>query len=147
MPGKPHDPAPRTSAKKRKSPPHPFLVEALASLDPEVRPMFSGYAVYIGDKIVCMLRESPRNTHDNGLWLVFSDTADHAGPAIRREFPSLRPIAALKGKIVHWLLIPSDSPTFESESLYACDLILRRDPRIGRIPQSRQSKPRQSQPR
>ena len=123
---------------KRKSPPHPFLLEALAPLGPEVRPMFSGYAVYIGDKIVAMLRDHAKSPQDNGMWLVLSDTVDPASPALRKEFPSIRNIDLLGGAIHHWLILPADSPNFESESLRACDLILARDPRIGRIPKSRQ---------
>lgn len=99
--------------------------------------MFSGFAVYIGDKICCMLRDHPKSPQDNGVWLVLSDAANPADPALRREFPSLREIELLRGKIGHWLLIPSDSSSFESEALHACDLLLHRDPRLGRIPESR----------
>lgn len=109
--------------------------------------MFSGFAVYVGDKIVCMLRESLKASADNGVWLVFSETADYAGAAIRSELPSLRPIAILGGKINHWLLIPADSPTFESESLRACELLLHRDARLGRVPQSRQTRKPTRKPR
>lgn len=141
MPRKP------AAAKKRKSPPYPFLTEALAPLDPEIRPMFSGYAVYIGDKIVCMLRDSAKAIEDNGLWLVLSESTDPADPGLRKDFPSIRRIVLLGDKINHWLLIPADGPDFETESLHACDLILRNDPRIGRIPQSRQPKPGKAKPR
>ena len=124
-------------AKPKQKPPHAFVLDALAPLDPEVRHMFSGFAVYIGDRIVCMLRDHHKSPRDNGLWLVLSDTASPADPALRREFPSIRPIELLGDKIRHWLLIPSDSPGFETEALHACDLLLRHDPRIGRIPESR----------
>ena len=103
--------------------------------------MFSGFAVYVGEKIVLMLRESPKHPEDNGVWLVFSETAKIADPAIRRDFPSLRLINLLGGKIAHWRLIPADSPSFESEALHACELLLKHDGRFGRIPQSRQSRP------
>jgi len=103
--------------------------------------MFSGYSVYIGDQIVCMLRDRPNYPKDNGLWLVFSETADLSSPTLCREFPSLREIGILGGKITHWLILPADSPNFESESLHACDLILKHDPRLGRIPKSRQTRP------
>lgn len=138
-------PEPLLPRAKRKSPPYPFLLEALASLEPEVKPMFSGYAVYHGDRLLLMLRESPKQPEDNGLWLVFAETADPADPAHRRDFPSLRRIALLGGAIAHWLLIPADSPTFETEALHACDLILRHDPRLGRIPESRKTKARKAQ--
>jgi hypothetical protein len=126
---------------KRRSAPYPFILEALTPLDPEVRPMFSGFAVYLGDKIVLMLRDSAKRPEDNGVWLVFSETANLADPGIRRDFPSLRLIGLLGGKIAHWRLIPSDSPTFESEALHACQLLLKHDARFGRVPQSRQTRP------
>jgi len=126
---------------KRRSAPYPFIVEALASLDPEIRPMFSGFAVYVEEKIVLMLRDSQKQPKDNGVWLVFSETANLADPRIRQDFPSLRLINLLGGKIAHWRLIPADSPTFESEALHACELLLRHDVRFGRIPQSRQARP------
>jgi hypothetical protein len=126
---------------KRKSVPYPFIFEALAPLEPEVRPMFSGFAVYVGDKIVLMLRTSEKHPEDNGVWLVFSETANLADPGIRQDFPSLRLIGLLGGKIAHWRLIPADSPTFESEAVHACEFLLKHDPRFGRVPQSRQSRP------
>jgi hypothetical protein len=113
------------------------VVEALAPLEPEVRRMFSGFAVYVGDRIVCMLREHAKAPRDNGVWLVLAEGVDPADAGLRREFPSLREIAMLGGKISHWLVIPSDGPTFEEEALRACERLLRRDGRFGRIPESR----------
>ena len=135
---------------KRKSPPYPFVLEALAPLHPEVRPMFSAHAVYTQDKLILWLRDSPKSSRDNGLWLVLSEdgfsefalseTTGPSGKTLKKDFPSLREIELLSGQIQHWLLIPSDSPTFEQESLHACDLLLAHDPRLGRIPKSRQPK-------
>jgi hypothetical protein len=112
-------------------------LEALMPMDPEVRRMFSGFAVYLGSRIVLMLRDSPKAPRDNGVWLVLSEGTDPADSELRREFPSLRSIELLGGKIGHWLLIPSDGPGFEGEALHACDLLLRHDHRLGRVPQSR----------
>jgi hypothetical protein len=124
-------------AKPKSKPPYPFIVEALAPLDPEVRRMFSGFSVYIGDQIVCMLRDHVKSPRDNGVWLVLSEGTDPADRSLRREFPSLRKIELLGGAIGHWLLIPNDGPDFETEAMHACDLLLRRDPRLGRVPKSR----------
>ena len=129
--------APARAGKSRPKLPHAFVVDALAPLSPEVRRMFSGFAVYLGDRIVCMLRDHQKSPQDNGVWLVLSETTDSADPSLRREFPSLRSIELLRGKIGHWLLIPSDSSSFEREALHACDLLLRGDKRFGRIPKSR----------
>lgn len=130
---------PVSTRTKRKLPPFPFVVEALSPLQPEIRPMFSGFAVYVGEKIVLMLRNSSKQVEDNGLWLVLSESVDPEDVSMRWEFPSLRPIGLLGGKIQHWRLIPADSASFEFESLHACELLLRHDPRIGRIPESRRS--------
>ena len=123
--------------KPKAKPPHAFVVEALAPLEPEVRRMFSGFSVYVGDRIVCMLRDHAKSPRDNGLWLVLSEIVDPADPALRRELPSLRSIGLLGDKIRHWLLIPSDGPDFEAEALHACDLLLNHDQRLGRVPESR----------
>jgi hypothetical protein len=103
--------------------------------------MFSGFAVYLGEKIALMLRDSPKQPEDNGVWLVFSETANLTDPEIRKDFPSIRLIKLLGGKIAHWRLIPVDSATFESEAVHACELLLKHDLRFGRIPQSRQTRP------
>jgi hypothetical protein len=127
---------PRPAKPKQKTP-HAFVLEALMPLNPEVRRMFSGFAVYLGDRIVCMLRDHPKSPRDNGVWLVLSESANPTDPELHREFPSIRSIELLGNKIGHWLVIPSDSPGFEMEALHACDLLLRHDPRFGRIPKSR----------
>jgi hypothetical protein len=124
-------------AKIKTRPPFPFVLEALESLQPEVRRMFSGFAVYVGDRIVCMLRDHVKSPRDNGVWLVLAEGVDPARKDLRREFPSLRSIELLSGKIGHWLLIPSDGPNFEAEAGHACELLLRRDARLGRVPASR----------
>ena len=121
----------------KSNPPHKFVLEALAALDPEVRRMFSGFAVYIGDRLVLMLRDHSKYPKDNGIWLVLSEGIDPADASLRRDFPSIRAIQMLGNKISHWLLIPSDGADFEREALDVCNLIQDRDPRLGRIPQSR----------
>jgi hypothetical protein len=108
--------------------------------------MFSGHAVYIGDKIVCMLRDSPKSPEDNGIWVVFADARDASDDpkALRHQFPSIRPIRILGGKIGHWRILPADATNFESEAMRFCDLLLAQNPRLGRIPESR--KPRKPRP-
>jgi hypothetical protein len=126
-----------TKTRPKRNPPHAFVLEALEPLHPEVRRMFSGFAVYVGDRLMCMLRESEKSPQDNGVWLVLSEETNPADRKLRREFPSLREIDLLNKKIGHWLLLPSDGTDFESEALHACDLLLRHDHRFGRIPASR----------
>ncbi len=125
------------SSSHRLNVPHGFVLEALAPLHPEVRRMFSGFAIYSGNRLVMMLRDHLKSPQDNGIWLVLAEGIDPADESLRREFPSIRRIELLRSKIGHWLLLPSDDAAFEQLALHACDLILRHDRRLGRIPQSR----------
>jgi hypothetical protein len=127
---------PRPSKMKAR-PPHSFVLEALSTLNPEVRRMFSGWAVYVGNQLFLMLLDHSKHPQDNGVWLVLSEGTDPMDQQLRRDLPSLRSIQGLGGKIGHWLLLPADGAAFEEEALRACDLILSKDPRLGRIPQSR----------
>ncbi len=102
--------------------------------------MFSGYAVYSGDRILCMLRDKPIHVADNGMWLVLAEGVELVSgrfAGLSEEFPSLRRIGLLGDKIGHWLLIPAGGPDFESEAIHACERMLARDARIGRVPESR----------
>src|ERR1019366_4414551 len=61
---------PRPSKPKPRLP-HLFVLEALATLNPEVRRMFSEWAVYVGNRLIMMLRDHARNPQDNGVCLSF----------------------------------------------------------------------------
>src|SRR5260370_33489660 len=52
--------------------PHEFVLDALASLSPRTRRMFGCLAIYVGDKIVLLLRDKEDNSADNGVWLATS---------------------------------------------------------------------------
>ena len=123
--------------KRRKPVPHEFVLDAIAELSPMTRPMFGCTAIYIGDKIVLILREKPTHTADNGVWLA---TTHEHHDSLRRDFPSMRSIQLLGEKITSWQVLPSDSPDFEQSAMHACELVLAGDPRIGKIPKSRQAR-------
>jgi hypothetical protein len=115
-------------------PPHEFVLEALTAAKPTTRPMFGCLAVYVGKKIVGVLRDRPDHSEDNGLWLA--TTKEHH-ESLRREFPSLRSIGVLGKDVTGWQLLPADAPDFEESALRACELILARDRRIGKVPARR----------
>ena len=56
--------------KTRKPAPYAFVLDALSELPIETRSMFGCLAVYLGDKIVLMLREKQKQLEDNGVWLA-----------------------------------------------------------------------------
>jgi hypothetical protein len=125
--------------KPRKAVPHEFVLEAIASLSPRTNPMFGCLAVYVKEKIVFILRDRPTNTADNGVWLA--TTHEHHA-SLREEFPNMRSIQVLGEKVTGWQILPVDSPDFEESAMRACELILARDPRIGKTPGAKKRKPK-----
>ena len=122
-------------AVKRKKVPHEFVLDALAALSPEIRPMFGCLAVYVKDKIVCVLRDKRDATaDDDGMWLA-TTLKHHA--SLRRDFPNMRSIRVLGKKVTGWQVLSANAPDFEEAALRACDLIVAGDPRVGKVPASR----------
>ena len=119
------------SAKKSKSIPHPFVLDALEAALPETRPMFGCLAVYVGEKIVMILRDKGRADPDSGVWLA---TVPEHHDSLRRELPSLRSITVFGSGVTGWQVLPVSGPEFEEEALRACEMVLVGDPRIGKIP-------------
>jgi hypothetical protein len=120
--------------KRRKTLPYAFVLEALAPLAIETRSMFGCLAVYVGDKIVLLLRDRPNEIADNGVWLA---TTEEHHDSLRRDFPNMRSIQLLGKGVTGWQVLPADAPDFEQAALQACERIVARDPRIGKVPKSR----------
>jgi hypothetical protein len=111
--------------------PFDFVLEQLYSISPTVRPMFGCHALYIEDKIVLVLRSRETDIEDNGIWIA--TTPDHH-PSLEKDFPSLRNISLLGTSQSSWRNLPADDDNFESDAVKACQFILKRDPRIGKVP-------------
>jgi hypothetical protein len=129
-------PDPLFAVKRRKAVPHEFVLDALAALSPQTRTMFGCLAVYVGDKIVLILRGRRDATADNGVWLA--TTVEHH-QSLRREFPNMRSIQVFQKEVTAWQVLPVDAPDFEEAALRACELILAKDPRIGKVPGARRA--------
>ena len=125
-----------SAVKQRKAVPHEFVLEAIAALSPETRTMFGCLAVYVEDKIVLILRDRRDETADNGVWLA---TTEEHHESLRREFPNMRSIQVFGKKVTGWQVLPVDAPDFEEAALRACELIVARDPRIGKVPGARRA--------
>jgi hypothetical protein len=128
--------------KTKKKIPFGFVLEDLIPLDPFTRPMFGCHAVYIGEKIMLILRERPEHEDDNGVWVA---TSHEHHESLKKEIPNLRTVNLLNNgqRETAWRLIPLDADDFEASVNHVCSLILKRDPRIGKVPKSR-SKNRKS---
>jgi hypothetical protein len=121
---------------KRKAIPHRFVLEAIAALSPRTRPMFGCLAIYVGEKIVLIVRDKPTHTADNGVWLA---TTEDQHAALRPDFPNMRSVGLLGKNVTGWQVLPSEAPDFEESALHACDLVVAGDPRIGKVPGARRS--------
>ena len=124
------------AVRQRKTVPHEFVLDAIAGLSPETRSMFGCLAVYVEDKIVLVLRDKRDETADNGVWLA---TTEEHHESLRREFPNMRSIRVFGKKVTGWQVLPVDAPDFEEAALRACELIVTRDPRIGKVPGARRA--------
>jgi hypothetical protein len=123
-----------SAIKQRKPLPHEFVLDAISPLSPETRSMFGCLAVYVGDKIVLILRDKHDATPDNGVWLA---TTEEHHESLRSEFPNMRSVHIFKKEVTAWQVLPADAVDFEEAALRACELVLARDPRIGKIPKRR----------
>jgi len=126
-----HDPF---RVRPRKAIPFEFVLDALTPLAPRTNPMFGCLAIYVGEKIVLVLRDKKTASADNGVWLA---TTKEQHESLRGEFPHMRSIQALGKDLTGWQLLPADAPDFEEAALRACELIAAGDPRIGKVPKAR----------
>ena len=119
--------------------PFEFVLETLLPLNPRVNPMFGAFAVYVGEKIVLVLRNKEDHQEANGVWIA---TKSEYHPSLKKIFPSMRSVYLLSdGKAeTQWQMLPLDADDFETSAIKACELILHGDERIGRIPKPRKKK-------
>ena len=119
--------------------PFPFITDMLFPLQPVIKPMFGCHAIYIREKIVLILRDREDHEEANGVWIA---TSREHHDQLRSEFPSMHSVSVLsegKGE-TEWQMVHVDADDFESSAIRACELILRGDPRIGKIPKGKKKK-------
>src|SRR6185503_16257875 len=121
-------------AVQKKAPPFEFVLDDLAPLEPYTRPMFGCTSVYVGEKIVLVLRDKESSPRDNGLWLA--TTPEHH-ESLRRDFPKMRSIELFGSGETGWQVLGVDDVEFEEMALKACELIKQGDARIGKTPKKK----------
>ena len=121
--------------KKQKSIPFSFVLENLHRLDPVIKPMFGCHSVYIGNKVVLTLRE--KDDIDSGVWIA---TVPEFHSSLKKEFPNMRSITVFGTGTSSWQVLPKDADDFEASVNHLCDLVIKGDPRIGKIPKPKKKK-------
>lgn len=118
-----------------------FVLDKLMSLEPYVKPFFGCYGVYIGNKIVFILRDKRSHPEVNGVWIA-TDHQHHK--SLKKELPLLCSVSVLndgKGE-TGWQMLQAEEDDFEPLVIKACELVLHGDNRIGRIPKPKKKKAR-----
>ncbi len=122
------DPKP---APPRGTVPHRFVLDAISEMEPATRAMFGALAVYVGDKIVFLLRNSEKDRQANGVWV--SIPPEH-WDSLKAEFPYARSVRIMGKDIKGWCLLSPEADDFEESALHACELVIAKDRRIGKVP-------------
>jgi pyruvate/2-oxoglutarate dehydrogenase complex dihydrolipoamide acyltransferase (E2) component len=125
------DPFESLPARKKRDLPFPFVLDELAPLDPVTRPMFGALGVYVGDRIVMILRDKGPDDPDSGVWLAYEPAHEAAVVAL---LPRLSPIELFRHKVAGWQKLASRSLNFEEDVGTLCALVLEGDERIGKVP-------------
>ena len=122
-------------AKAKKSIPFPFVLDNLFSMEPVVKPMFGSHAVYVEGKIVMVLRD--KGDYDSGVWI---GTSKEYHESLKKEFPKMHSITIWGTGVTGWQVLSEEEDDFEESVNRLCDLIIKRDPRIGKIPKPKKKK-------
>ncbi len=121
----------------KKPVPFDFVLSELEDLSPYIKPMFGCTSVYVGEKIVFILRQRGNPLPDDGVWLA--TTGEHHA-SLQKDFPSMRSLEIFGPGPTGWQVLPVDAEDFEDNVLRACEMVRQGDPRIGKIPKSRWKK-------
>lgn len=121
---------------RRKAVPHRFVLDAIEEMVPTTRAMFGALAVYIGEKIVFLLRDQTDEPGANGVWLAIPNEHQES---LSADFPNARPVKIM-GKVINgWRLLSVDAADFEESALHACELLIKKDFRIGKVLKSKRT--------
>ena len=113
------DPFESTPAGKARRLPFPFVLDELAPLDPVTRPMFGALGVYVGERIVMILRDKGPGDADRGVWLAFAPEHEASVVAV---LPRLCAIEVFRSKVAGWKKLAARSAEFEDDADLLADL-------------------------
>lgn len=118
--------------------PFSFVLDLLFPIDMVIKPMFGCHAIYVKEKMMLMLRDRKDHEDANGIWFATSKV-HHA--SLKKQFPSMTSVMILSnGKNeTEWQMIHADDENFENYVTQLCEMIKKKDERIGKIPKRARS--------
>lgn len=123
--------------KLKKRPPFDFVLEELAGIVTDIKPMFGAFGIYRDNQILMILRHKDDYVADNGMWVGIPDESILD---LKKEISELRDLQMFGSSPTAWQVVGEDLENFEEVCLCICELIRRRDRRIGRTPKARLKK-------
>lgn len=117
--------------------PFPFVVDELMPMRPTIKRAFGFTYLYLGDLLLCALRDSVKKPGSNGMWLF--TTREHVDQ-LGAEFPELPKRYLWRSKDNAWVILPSKLEEFENYAFKACEMIINGDRRIGRLSRGKLSR-------
>ncbi len=117
--------------------PFEFVLDELSGLDLHTRPMFGCTAVYVGSKIVLVLRKKEKKDADTGIWVCIPD---EFVPEMKNRFPMLRGVSFFENENSAWQNLPEECPEFEEVAFELCKMIKKGTRLIGRVPKQKKSR-------
>lgn len=93
--------------------------------------MFGMYYIYLGKRIMLILRRRDNEPEWNGIWVATS-TVHH--PSLKAEVPGLGAFFMNNDERQgNWLVIKETADELEEAGIKVCEMITRGDPRIGKV--------------
>lgn len=111
--------------------PFDFLLDYLPA-GAIVRPTIGMFYIYFDQKIVLIFRKVSKNPQHNGIW-ISTKREEHA--SLKAEIPAITDFVFNEGETFDtaWLLLSDSHDDFESAAIQLCELVSRRDQRIGKV--------------
>jgi hypothetical protein len=113
----------------KKPVPFEFLLDYLPA-NVVIKPAIGMYYIYFEGKIVLIFRKVGKNPQHNGIWIA-TRREDHA--SLKAAIPAVTDFE-FEGHVTepNWLLRPADHEDFEEAAIAICELVSRRDRKIGK---------------
>ncbi|MCW3085538.1 MAG: hypothetical protein JWP12_2904 [Bacteroidetes bacterium] len=78
-----------------------------------------------------------KDDEDSGVWI---GTSKEHHESLQKELPNMRSIRIFGPGVSSWQVLAKNNDDFEESVNRACELILKRDVRIGKIPKPKKKK-------
>jgi hypothetical protein len=113
----------------KKPMPYDFLLDYLPR-NIIVVPAIGMFYIYLDKKIVFIFRKTGKNPQHNGIWI--STKREHHA-SLKADVPAITDFEFEDSFDTAWLLLSDTHDDFESAAEAVCELVCKRDERIGKV--------------